>query len=153
ISTDFTTDWVTIRARYSCTAETYILTKRVGISGQNSSRQRLGSFFAQNGIQMAQCFRYGKGIHLTGAVEARFDSLLQIMSGDLDRQWVRHVMPSLLFKLHPCRMRKSDPDRASTYQELNVHSVRMAGSDGDDHRLELDVNLLPGPAVADSKVV
>src|SRR3954469_5407950 len=92
ISMDFTTDWVTIRARYSCTAETYILTKRVGISGQNSSRQRLGSFFAQNGIQMAQCFRHGQGIHLTGAVKAGFDSLLQIMSGDLDRQWVRDVM-------------------------------------------------------------
>src|SRR5207248_9647399 len=92
------------RAR-SCTAETYILTKRVGFAAMYSTRRRLGGFFAQHSFQMVQGLRHRQGIHFAGAIETRFDRLLQIMSSDLHGHRIDDNMPGALFECNPRRMR------------------------------------------------
>src|SRR4051812_38012535 len=152
-SSDLLTVWVTIRERYSCTAETYILTNGVVFGPINTTRRRLGGFFAKDSGQMVKRLWDSEGVHFAGAIEARLDRLLQIMSGNLHRQRIADGVSGAFFEGDPRGMRQRDPHRPPAYQELDIHRVGMTRGNSDDHRLELHVHFLPGPAVADSKVV
>src|SRR3954471_12090645 len=95
----------------------------------------------------------GKRVHLAGAIEAALDCLLQIMASDLHCQRIADRVSGALFELDPRRMRQRDPYRPPTHQKLDIYGVSVARRNGNDHSLELDMNFLPSPAVADSKIV
>src|SRR5262249_41996838 len=150
---DFTIDWVTIRARDSWAVETSILTNGVKAGQQEYSGCGLGGLFGEDSVQMGHGLRDSERVHLAGAVETRFDGLLQIMPGDLHGQRVSDHVSGALLELDPGWVRQGDPDWASADQELDVHRVGMAGGDGDDDGLELHMDFVAGPAIADSKIV
>src|SRR3954468_3045694 len=99
-SSDLLTVWVTIRERYSCTAETYILTNGVVFDPINTTgrqwgglgelaqcrylrqasrawdaafRQTLGGFFAKDSGHVVEGLWNSKGVHFARAIEARLD--------------------------------------------------------------------------------
>src|SRR3954468_5666902 len=99
---------------------------------------------------MVQGLWDSEGVHFAGAIEARLDRLLQIMSGNLHRQRIADGVSGAFFEGDPRGMRQRDPHRPPAYQELDINRVRVTRRDGNDDRLKLAVHLLPGPAVADS---
>src|SRR3954468_20126575 len=60
-SSDLLTVWVTIRERYSCTAETYILTNGVVFGPINTTQRGLGGFFAKDSGHVVQGLWNSKG--------------------------------------------------------------------------------------------
>src|SRR5256885_14205547 len=98
MSNDLLIVWVTIRERYSCSTETYILTNGVVFAPINSSGRRLGDVFAKDTVQMVKGLWDGERVHFAGAVEAGLDRLLQVMSGHLHRHRIGDHPPGALLE-------------------------------------------------------
>lgn len=102
-------------------------------------------------IQVLESLCDGERVHFAAYAFTGFQCCLQIMSCDLDCQFVSDDLTGATLIFVPCGQRQGDRDGASTDEEVNVHGIGVARGNGNDQRLVNAVHFLFRPAVDSAK--